>query len=108
MNVFHIYYQNTQGTLMRILNAASRRGIDMPFVQAEPAACGHRVTLLLAVSARQLGQLCRDWYAIIDVADVRAEAASEDMASMISTWLPAPHPPVPAVSRELATRAAMA
>ena len=27
---FHIRYRNTQGTLMRILNAVSRRGLDLP------------------------------------------------------------------------------
>ena len=29
---FHIRYRNTQGTLMRILNAVSRRGLDLPAV----------------------------------------------------------------------------
>ncbi len=37
MQAFHIRYRNTQGTLMRILNAASRRGLDMPSVHAEAA-----------------------------------------------------------------------
>ena len=31
---FQIRYRNTQGTLMRILNAASRRGLDIPSVHA--------------------------------------------------------------------------
>jgi len=31
MQVFHIHYRNTQGTLMRILNAISRR--DLPAIQ---------------------------------------------------------------------------
>ena len=35
MQAFHIRYRNTQGTLMRILNAVSRRGLDLPYVQAE-------------------------------------------------------------------------
>jgi acetolactate synthase small subunit len=72
MQAFHIQYRNTQGTLMRILNAASRRGIDMPYVQATPAEREHAVTLLLQVSPKQIGQLCRDWHAIVDVTDVRA------------------------------------
>ncbi len=37
MQAFHIRYRNTQGTLMRIMNAASRRGLDLISVQAEPA-----------------------------------------------------------------------
>ena len=37
MQAFHIRYRNTQGTLMRIMNAASRRGLDLLSVQAEPA-----------------------------------------------------------------------
>jgi acetolactate synthase regulatory subunit len=70
MHVFHIHYRNTQGTLMRILTAASRRGIELPYVQAEPAEHAHKVTLLLAVNSKQVGQLCRDWHAIVDVSDV--------------------------------------
>ncbi len=72
MQAFHVQYRNTQGTLMRILNAASRRGIDMPYVQATPAEHAHAVTLLLEVNPKQSGQLCRDWNAIVDVTEVRA------------------------------------
>ncbi len=46
MQTFHIRYRNTQGTLMRILNAASRRGLDIPAVQAEAGRArpsGHAV-----------------------------------------------------------------
>lgn len=71
MHVFHVRYRNTQGTLMRILSAASRRGIDLPYVQAEPIEHAHKVTLLMDVNAKQVGQLCRDWRAIVDVVDVR-------------------------------------
>jgi acetolactate synthase small subunit len=98
MNVFHIHYRNTQGTLMRILNAASRRGIDMPYVQAEPAEHTHKLTLLLDVSAKQIGQLCRDWHAVVDVLDVRAGAPLKDAADHESTWTKAPHPPATAVT----------
>jgi len=72
MQAFHIEYRNTQGTLMRILNAASRRGLDMPYVQAIPMDHEHAVTLLLEVNPKQTGQLCRDWHAIVDVTKVRA------------------------------------
>ena len=74
MHVFQIRYRNTQGTLMRILTAASRRGIDLPYVQAEPVEHTHKVTLLLEVNPKQVGQLCRDWNAVVDVIDVRAGA----------------------------------
>jgi acetolactate synthase small subunit len=109
MNIFHIQYRKTQGTLMRILNAASRRAIEMPYVQAEPADAGHQVTLLLDVNAKQLGQLCRDWHAIVDVVDVRAGVPAEDMADITSNWVASPHPPASAgVPRDVATGAAMA
>lgn len=72
MNTFYIHYRNTQGTLMRILTAVSRRGLDIPHVKAEPIEKGHRVTLMLDVSPKQAGQLNRDWRAIVDVVDVRA------------------------------------
>ncbi len=106
MHVFHIRYRNTQGTLMRILNAASRRGIDMPYVQAEPAEHTHKVTLLLDVNAKQIGQLSRDWRAVVDVIDVRAGAPLKDAFDHGSTWTAAPHPP--AVARASAEAAASA
>jgi acetolactate synthase small subunit len=96
MHIFHINYRNTQGTLMRILTAASRRGIDMPYVQAEPAEHTHRVTLLLDVHAKQVGQLCRDWHAIVDVMDVRAGAPLKDLMEHTAMWAATPHPPVSA------------
>ena len=98
MNVFHIRYRNTQGTLMRILNAASRRGLDMPYVQAEPAEHTHKLTLLLDVNPKQIGQLCRDWYAVVDVVDVRAGAPLKDAASFGAAWVSTPHPPTAAVT----------
>jgi acetolactate synthase small subunit len=93
MHVFHIRYRNTQGTLMRILNAASRRGIDMPYVQAEPAEHTHKLTLLLDVNAKQIGQLCRDWHAVVDVINVRAGAPLKDAAGYDAAWAATPHPP---------------
>lgn len=92
MNVFQIRYRNTQGTLMRILNAASRRGIDMPYVQAEPAEHTHKLTLLLDVNPKHIGQLCRDWHAVVDVIDVRAGAPLKDFAGH-EAWVATPHPP---------------
>jgi acetolactate synthase small subunit len=74
MQVFQIQYRNTQGTLMRILNAASRRALDIPSVLAEPAEQHHRVTLVLEVTPKQAGQLSRDWYAISDVLEVHSGA----------------------------------
>jgi acetolactate synthase small subunit len=75
MQTFHIRYRNTQGTLMRILNAASRRALDLPVVQAEPAEHDHQVTLGLDVNHKQVGQLYREWYAIADVIKVASGAA---------------------------------
>jgi acetolactate synthase small subunit len=91
MHIFHIRYRNTQGTLMRILGATSRRGIDLPYVQAEPEEHSHRVTLLMDVNAKQVGQLCRDWHAIVDVVDVRPGAAIKELWDQAHLGLP--HPP---------------
>lgn len=86
MQSFHIRYRNTQGTLMRILNAASRRGLDLPCVQAEQGESDHRVMLILDVNAKQVGQLYREWYSIADVIHVGAGSAHAD------AWT-GPHPP---------------
>ena len=67
MPVFHIRYRNAQGALMRILNAVSRRGLDLTSVHAESAGQDYAVTLMLEVTPKQIGQLCREWYAIVDV-----------------------------------------
>jgi len=75
MQVFHIRYRNTQGTLMRILNAVSRRALDMPSVQAAPSGHDHLVTLMLEVNPKQVGQLYREWYAIADVIHVGSSSA---------------------------------
>lgn len=75
MQSFHIRYRNTQGTLMRILNAASRRGLDLPYVQAEQGQHDHQVTLVLDVNAKQVGQLYREWNSITDVIHVGSGAA---------------------------------
>jgi acetolactate synthase small subunit len=101
MHVFHIRYRNTQGTLMRILTAASRRGIDTPYVQAEPSGHEHKVTLLMEVNQKQLGQLNRDWGAIVDVLEVHPAIAVQEMAdhtrSPRDTVAVTPHPPASAI-----------
>lgn len=91
MHTFHIGYRDTQGTLMRILGAASRRGIDLPHVQAGPTDNAHQVTLLLDVNTKQVGQLFRDWHAIVDVTDVCIGAAMEQ--SWSNPRIGMPHPP---------------
>lgn len=85
---------------MRILNAASRRGLDLPSVLAEPAEHDHQVTLALDVNSKQVGQLYREWYAIADVTHVRSAAAHT------ATWTAA-HPPT-GVTHEEARAAARA
>jgi acetolactate synthase regulatory subunit len=87
MQAFTIRYRNTQGTLMRILTGASRRGLDIPSVHAEAAADGHhQATLLLEVTPKQVGQLYREWYAIADVVHVGSGAEHAEL------WTGA-HPP---------------
>jgi acetolactate synthase small subunit len=86
MNAFTIRYRNTQGTLMRILNAASRRGLDIDSVHAEAAEHDHQARLVLDVNPKQIGQLYREWYAIADVIHVGSVPAQA------AQWA-APHPP---------------
>ncbi len=66
-----IRYHNRQGALLRILNAVSRRGLDLPYVLAESAGDLHQATLLLEVTPIQLAQLGREWRSIVDVVEVR-------------------------------------
>jgi acetolactate synthase small subunit len=108
MHAFHIKYRNTQGTLMRILNAASRRALDMPYVQASPAEGTHRVILLLEVNAKQIGQLCRDWHAIVDVTEVRAAVAPKNLSDLTTEWEIPTHPPTSVGVRAVSASAAMA
>ena len=109
MQAFHIRYRNTQGTLMRILNAASRRGLDMPSVQADPAENDHRVTLLLDVNPKQVGQLYREWYAIADVINVRSSAGLRQHGEQAhgAEW-GSPQPPASAGAVGESARAALA
>jgi acetolactate synthase small subunit len=100
MQAFQIRYRNTQGTLMRILNAASRRGLDIPSVHAEGAENDHQVTIQLDVNPKQVGQLYREWYAIADVIHVNSGA------SHFNAWT-TPHPPA-AVTVEESRAAARA
>jgi acetolactate synthase small subunit len=86
MNTFDIHYRNTQGTLMRILNAVSRRALDLPYIHTEPTQHAHRVTLTLDVTPKQIAQLSRDWYAIVDVIDVRAGALAHGTTDPSAEW----------------------
>jgi acetolactate synthase small subunit len=106
MHIFHIHYRNTQGTVMRILNAASRRALELPYVHAARNESGHQITLLLEVNPKQMGQLTRDWYAIVDVTDVCAGLPTPEMVELAS-FASSPHPPARAAAGD-AARAAMA
>jgi len=86
MQSFHIRYRNTQGTLMRILNAASRRALEFAAVHAEPGELDYQVTLALDVNQKQVGQLYREWYSIADVIKVSSGAGHP------GAWAN-PHPP---------------
>lgn len=107
MHAFHIHYRNTQGTLMRILTAVSRRGIEMPYVVASASGHAHRADLLLDVNAKQIGQLCRDWHAIVDVIDVRVGVPTPEMIEGANGFS-APHPASSASASGRSASAAMA
>ncbi len=97
MQAFHVHYRNTQGTLMRILTAVSRRALDAHYVHAAPSGNVHRVDLLLEVTPKQVGQLCRDWHAIVDVTDVRVGTPTPEMLDAVA--FSGPHPPAAAGSQ---------
>ena len=78
MHLFKIRYNNTQGTMMRILMAASRRGLPMTYVQAVPSADAFEARLLLDVTEKQSAQLYRDWHATVDVLEVSSMLALEE------------------------------
>ena len=107
MHAFHIHYRNTQGTLMRILTAVSRRALDVHYLQASANGHDHHASLLLDVNSKQIGQLCRDWYAIVDVMDVRVGAPSTEMLDS-SSGLPSAHPPASTGNSGKTASAAMA
>ncbi len=95
MHAFHIHYRNTQGTLMRILTAVSRRALDVHYVRAAASGNGYRADLLLEVTPKQIGQLCRDWYAIVDVTDVKYGTPSSEL---LEALVSGPHPPISATA----------
>jgi hypothetical protein len=61
-------------------------------VLASASSHGHRADLLLDVNAKQIGQLCRDWHAIVDVTDVRVSVPTPEMLENAAAFS-APHPP---------------
>jgi acetolactate synthase small subunit len=89
MQVFQVRYRNTQGTLMRILNAASRRGLELTTVQSAPRGADFLVTLSLDANPKHTGQLIREWYSIMDVIEVPPPSEAADHEA---SWA-APHPP---------------
>ena len=93
MQAFHLRYRNSQGTLMRILNAAARRGLDLASVEAAPAEHDHQVTMSLEANPKQVGQLYREWNSIADVMQVRLGAAHSH------PWTSS-HPPVSVTADE--------
>jgi acetolactate synthase regulatory subunit len=107
MHAFHIHYRNTQGTLMRILTAVSRRALEVHYVHASPTSHGHRADLLLEVNAKQIGQLCRDWHAIVDVTDVRVGVPTPEMLES-AAGSAGPHPPASTGTNGRSASAAMA
>ena len=107
MHAFHIHYRNTQGTLMRILTAVSRRALDVHYLHSTATGTGHRADLLLEVNAKQIGQLCRDWHAIVDVTDVRVGTPTPEMLEA-SAGFAGPHPPASAGGSGRSANAAMA
>jgi acetolactate synthase small subunit len=106
MHAFHIHYRNTQGTLMRILTAVSRRGLEIHYVRAASAGNLFRADLLLEVTPKQIGQLCRDWYAIVDVTEVKYGPPSSELLEALA--FSGPHPPVSATASGSSASAARA
>lgn len=102
MQIFTIRYRNAQGALMRILNAVSRRGLDLTTVHAEYAGDDYALTMLLEATQKQVGQLYREWYSIVDVIQVRSTAGAHEQ----SVW--GAHPPASETGATQSARAALA
>ena len=92
---------------MRILTAISRRGLEIPYICASASGHGYRADLLLEVNAKQIGQLCRDWYAIVDVTDVRVGTPTPELMAAVAGFA-GPHPPASASATGRSASAAMA
>jgi len=111
MHLFQIRYNNTQGALMRILMAASRRGLSMSYVHAMPSGDAFEARLLLDVTEKQSAQLYRDWHATVDVLEVSSMLALEE-GWAAGTGSPqdvaSPHMPPASVGARPYTRTAMA
>src|SRR5438477_7124575 len=107
MHAFHIHYRNTQGTLMRILTALSRRALEVQYLHAVPSGNMYRLDLLVEVTPKQIGQLCRDWHAIVDVTDVRVGSPTPEMLGAAAGF-GGPHPPASAGASGRSATAAMA
>jgi acetolactate synthase regulatory subunit len=58
MTSFQIHYRNTQGTLMRILAAVFRRGLDICYLEARPSGHHHRVDLLVETNILSSSARC--------------------------------------------------
>jgi hypothetical protein len=86
MHSLHVYYRNTQGALIQILNAISDHGLETPYVQAEPVGDVHRVSVLLELSLEQVRELSRDWRTVNEVIDVRAGEPTDDMMEFAENW----------------------
>ncbi len=74
---------------MRILNAASRRGLELTAVHTAASGADFIVTLPLDANPKQTGQLAREWYSIMDVVEVAPPSQAQE-----PQWVP--HPPATA------------
>jgi hypothetical protein len=82
----------------------SRRALDLTSVHAEYDGQDHAVTVVLEVSQKQIGQLSREWYGIVDVIEVRSSAILRSHEDPV--W--APHPPASESVAQQSARAALA
>ena len=69
---YRIVYRNEQGVLLRIITAATRRGIPIDELIASPGNNGLHIAIIqMDATVKQEQQLQRDWNAIIGVEYVR-------------------------------------
>ena len=84
------------------------RGFRASARVARSAEHTHEATLLLDVNVKQVGQLCRDWRAIVDVIDVRPGAPIKELWDQPTGWAAVPYPPAAVSGSGSATRPASA
>ena len=86
-----IDFFNIPGTMVRVLNCFTRRGLTIESVWCAPSGDRHRATVLTAASPLTMEQIVRELESTVGVDRVAtlSEAQAEKLAKLPSPALPA-------------------